>query len=167
MIRPARPADLPLLPAIEVSAGELFAGTHMDFARADPPSDPATLGAALAEGLLWVAEADGAVAGFLLAESAPPDLYLRELAVAGHAQRRGLGHALLEAAVAHAAALGCPAVLLTTDRTLPWNAPFYARHGFAVVEDDAIPPLPRHRLAAQVAAGFDPAWRCAMVRRLA
>jgi hypothetical protein len=59
-----------------------------------------------------------------------------------------------------------PLVSLTTDRTLPWNAPFYARLGFELVEGDDVPPDVQVRLAGQVAAGFDPAQRCAMVVRL-
>jgi hypothetical protein len=59
-----------------------------------------------------------------------------------------------------------PLVSLTTDRTLPWNAPFYARLGFVIVEGADVPPELQARLDGQAAAGFDPAQRCAMVVRL-
>lgn len=164
MIRLARRADLPLLPAIERAAATLFHGTHMDFAAGDAVNAPATFAAAHRRDLLWVAEADGELAGFMIAEPTQSGLYLREMAVAPFAQRRGLGAALLLASCAAAAPRRLAAVWLTTDRVLPWNAPFYARHGFAIVEGNAVPPDLRQRLQGQAAAGFDPAMRCAMTR---
>jgi hypothetical protein len=56
--------------------------------------------------------------------------------------------------------------ILTTDRTLAWNAPFYARLGFRIVEGDAIPAEARRRLTGQYAAGFSPEHRCAMIFEL-
>jgi hypothetical protein len=69
------------------------------------------------------------------------------------------------AGIAEAARRGL-AVSLTTDRTLRWNAPFYARLGFVLLKDAAVPPDLQARLDSQVAAGFDPAQRCAMMIRL-
>jgi GNAT superfamily N-acetyltransferase len=44
--------------------------------------------------------------------------------------RRGLGGRLLEAVCDWARAHGYPAVTLSTFRDVPWNGPFYRRHGF-------------------------------------
>ncbi len=143
----------------------LFLGTHMDFAADDAPHLLVTLQAAHRRDLIWVAEADGAVAGFIFAEPTPSGLYLREMAVAPAAQRRGLGAALLATAADEARVRKLKAAWLTTDRSLPWNAPFYARLGFAFVEGAAIPADMLARLAGQAAAGYDPAARCVMVRR--
>ena len=154
------------IPAIERSAATLLRGTHMDFPANTALNHRSNLGNAIDRGLMWLADLDGAVVGFLFAEPEPAGLYLRELAVAGHAQRRGLGAALMNAGIAAARERGYARVMLTTDRTLPWNAPFYARLGFGIVEGDAIPAEIQRRLHGQYAAGFDPAARCAMVLAL-
>ena len=166
MIRLARPDDLAAVRAVEVSAATVFAGTHMDFAANDPPNDPADLLAAIAIDLMWVATDADAIAGFVFAEPCAAGLYVRELSVAAPFQQCGHGAALMAACIAAARARGDAMLLLTTDRTLAWNAPFYRRLGFAIVEGDAIPAEAQRRLARQFAAGFDPARRCAMVMAL-
>lgn len=57
-------------------------------------------------------------------------------------------------------------VLLTTDRTLAWNAPFYVRLGFQIVERDALPQTLRQRLARQNADGMGDDHRCGMALHL-
>ncbi|WP_164156850.1 GNAT family N-acetyltransferase [Sandarakinorhabdus rubra] len=165
MIRLASPADLPLLPAIEASAATLFAGTAVAHLVDGETTAPAELARSCRAGTLWVAD-DGEPAGFLMGTTIAGWLHLQEMSVARRAQRRGLGAALMNAAIAAAPGLGCTHLSLTTDRLLPWNAPFYARLGFAIVADDD-PMLPAWlaSLPARVAAsGLDPARRCIMVR---
>jgi hypothetical protein len=70
-----------------------------------------------------------------------------------------LGRALLAALERLARARGVAALTLTTDRTLPWNAPFYARRGFAEV---AGPDWLMARLRGQPGHEF----RCAMRKPL-
>lgn len=96
---------------------------------------PAELAQAAAARLLWVAPGDDdRPAGFALARPMDNDLYLAEMSVALGLQGRGLGRELLRAVVAHARGAGIfHGVVLTTDRELPWNAPFYRRQGFAEV----------------------------------
>ena len=65
---------------------------------------------------------------------------------------------------AGAPARGCTHLSLTTDRLLPWNAPFYARHGFAIVPPDGLPDWLAAMPAREAASGLDPARRCIMVR---
>jgi hypothetical protein len=69
-------------------------------------------------------------------------------------------------AITAAPALGCARLSLTTDRWLAWNAPFYARHGFAEVaaHDPALPEWLAGLPAHAAAGGLDPARRCIMVR---
>jgi GNAT superfamily N-acetyltransferase len=166
VIRPARLSDIPFCAAVELSAATLFRGTHMDIPAAHGVSDRDDLADACARGLMWVGEWQGAVAGFLFGEMAASGLYLREMSVAVHAQRHGLGRGLMLAGIDTGRALGVPLVSLTTDRTLAWNAPFYARLGFVIVEGSDVPPDLQARLDSQAAAGFDPAQRCAMLLRL-
>lgn len=167
MIRLATPADLPAVRDVEVSAGTIFAGTHMNFAANHAPNHPADLLAAIRRRLMWVAVTHEGVIGFLFAEPCAEGLYLRELAVAATAQQQGHGTALMATGIAAARERGDPLLILTTDRTLPWNAPFYTRLGFRITEDATIPREARRRLANQYAAGFSPDHRCAMVMDLA
>ncbi|MGE8612833.1 hypothetical protein AVE30378_05145 [Achromobacter veterisilvae] len=164
MIRLARPADLASLADIERSAGKRFLGTAMAWAADDDPVPLAALEQAQAAGLLWIADAEDArPAGFALARPMDGDLYLAEMAVSLPRQGRGLGRALLLAVRAHASAAGYRSVVLTTDRELPWNAPFYRRHGFSELPPDRLPAQLAARLRHEAEAGFDPARRCAMV----
>lgn len=136
----------------------------MAFAVDHPPNDPPELLAAIDRKLMWVAEAGGEVIGFVFAEAFHGGLYVRELSVAASSQKQGHGAALMATVIAAAKARGDRQLMLTTDRTLAWNAPFYARLGFRIVEGDAVPAEAQRRLEAQYAAGFDPEQRCAMVR---
>ncbi len=165
MIRLARPADLPLLPAIEASAATLFAGTAMAQVVGGPTTPMSALDHGLAAGSLWVA-ADVAPCGFLLAAAESGWLHILELSVQRDAQGRGHGAALLQAAIAAAPGLGCGQLSLTTDRLLAWNGPFYARHGFVerAADDPALPDWLAAMPAREAASGLDPARRCIMVR---
>lgn len=165
MIRLAKPADVPLLPAVEASAATLFAGTAMAPFTQGPTTPDDALRAGMAAGSLWVAaDAANGPQGFLLAAAEDTWLHILELSVARPAQRQGLGAALLHAAIAAAPALGCRQLSLTTDRWLPWNAPFYARHGFAIVPPAGLPDWLAAMPAREAASGLDPARRCIMVR---
>lgn len=165
MIRLACPADLVLLPAIEASAATLLAGTAGARAANGAATPAKALAAGLHAGSLWVAAAPRPC-GFLLAAATGGWLHIQELSVARGAQRRGLGTALLHAAIMAAPALGCARLSLTTDRWLAWNAPFYARHGFAeaALHDPALPGWLARLPAHAAADGLDPARRCVMVR---
>ncbi|MFC7644232.1 GNAT family N-acetyltransferase [Streptosporangium lutulentum] len=61
-------------------------------------------------------------------------LHLDQLAVHPDHGRRGIGGRLLEAVCDHATSAGAAAVTLTTFRDVPWNGPWYAQRGFAVLD---------------------------------
>ncbi len=167
MIRAARPADLPLLAAVEVSAGESFRGTPMAFAADHPPSPIEALGAALAQDSLWVAvDADDAPVGFLLGEAVDGWFHILEVSVAVPAQGRGHGAALLAAVAAAAPGLGCDRLSLTTDRDIAFNGPWYARHGFVEIAAAAAPDWLAAIPSREADSGLDPARRAIMVRYL-
>ncbi len=46
---------------------------------------------------------------------------------------------LLERVIESARQMGYPAVTLTTFREVPWNAPFYTRLGFAMLDELTLP----------------------------
>jgi N-acetylglutamate synthase-like GNAT family acetyltransferase len=116
----------------------------------------------LADGLVWVAEADGALVGFAACEAFDDALHLWELAVRRECQGRGLGRALVAACIAQARIRGLPGVTLTTFRDIAWNAPFYAGSGFAEVPQGALNARLAGDLDTEARRGLDIANRCAM-----
>jgi GNAT superfamily N-acetyltransferase len=130
-VRPARPADLPALAAIERAALALFAEAG-DPSLADAPVlDLAEVERYHAEGFVAVAEhpRDGVV-GFVVARPLGGCAHIQEMDVHPDHGRQGLGRRLLDAALDWARRAGFPAATLTTFRDVSWNAPFYARCGF-------------------------------------
>jgi GNAT superfamily N-acetyltransferase len=163
MIRLATAADLPCLREVELSASTRFDGTHAAWANDGETLAAEILDAACRRGQLWIAaDADDRPTGFLCASDMDGELFVNELDVAREHQGRGHGRALLDAAAAYAKASGYPAVVLTTDRTLSWNAPFYARYGFRLLDEAELSPGLAARLAGEAAAGHPPETRCAM-----
>lgn len=127
IIRPARAEDLPLLPAIEIEADLIYATVGLDVVVGMPPASIQRL----RQGPVWVAcNTDDRPIGFALAGTIDGQGFLDQLSVLPAHGRRGVGAALLAAVASWAEARGFPALLLTTYRDPPWNAPFYAKHGF-------------------------------------
>lgn len=60
-------------------------------------------------------------------------LYLRQMTVDPVHGRKGIGTALLRKMIAIAEQEGFPAIWLSTFRDVPFNMPFYLRHGFQEV----------------------------------
>lgn len=161
IVRYGSEADLPALGVVELSAATLFAGTHMAWAVGQT-SAPEHFHPALSQNKLWIADAGGMPVGFLRAERLGNSFYIDEISVSASHQRRGIGRLLIQAALAEAAARRFKAASLTTDRTIPWNAPYYARMGFRVLTADQTPSVLARRLAPQ----RNPARRCVMWRDL-
>ncbi len=162
MIRLGTLADLPAVAAVERSASTLFAGTHMAWAAGGLTLPRRLLRRGVARGLLLVVDHGGPV-GFIVAAPAYNTLFIEEFSVASRHQRLGFGRQLLAAMEQRARELGVAALTLTTDRTLPWNAPFYATAGFSEV---AGPAWLIARLRAQARQGNDVTRRCAMQKEI-
>ena len=168
-IRPARPDELATLIAIDDDAGTLAAewGLAVDV----DPSHPFVLAerarwlAAIARGLLEVAQApDATLVGFAARGFVDDEPYLDQLSVRRGWMRRGIGTTLLGRAVAWAAADPSGRLWLTTWAHVPWNAPFYRRHGFVPHPEAACGPELRATLRDQRGALPDADRRIAMVR---
>ena len=162
-IRKARPADLPHLPAIELSAAEAFRGLDVperifeEFTPAEAWSDRQQAGT------LWFAQADdGRLHAFLAATLHGRRLHVDEFAVALDQQGRGRGRPLLAQVVDWARPAGRRRLSLTTFRSVPWNAPFYASAGFRPW--DAPPRSVVAALTGEGRRGLKD--RCAMVLEL-
>jgi GNAT superfamily N-acetyltransferase len=143
-VRLARAPELALLPAIERRAAERFATYPHDLGiriEDAPPTSLEALHAANDDGRVLVAADDaGTPVGFALMTDLGLFAHLEEMDVQPEHGGKGLGAALIEAVCAWANRHGFTAVTLSTFRDVPWNAPFYARHGFAIVEPDDLPP---------------------------
>ncbi len=147
-IRLARIDELPALREIERAAGQRFAEIGLDeVAKLDPlPLD--FLQEQQSAGLVWVAtEASDQPVGFAAAIQFDGALHLEEIDVHPAHGRRGIGQRLIEALCDWARQQGYPYVTLLTFRGVAWNAPFYSRLGFRVVEES--------EMSAELQALFD------------
>lgn len=126
-IRPARPDEFGRLVDIEAVADELFATAGIGPL---PHSNPDALGAALH----LIVIGDPAY-GFARIDEVDGTAHLEQLSVHPDHARAGAGTALLEAACDWAAGKGYATITLSTFADVPWNAPFYARHGFEPMND--------------------------------
>jgi GNAT superfamily N-acetyltransferase len=159
-------AELPRLTEIELDAFATLAEALgiSDAAQALPHD---ILRKALEAGLLIVAaDANGYPVGFLAAEEIQDTLYVTELDVSRDWQRKGVGRRLMSQAVEMTRTRRLSALTLTTDRHVPFNAPFYQSIGFKTVDGDAMPPFLRAKIDDEVSNGMDPERRVAMMLRL-
>ncbi|MFN2196266.1 MAG: GNAT family N-acetyltransferase [Anaerolineales bacterium] len=162
-IRLARTTDLPYLPDIEQAAAALFVpyGLAALFSTRLTPWE--ALAAGQACGTLWVAvEPHDRPVGFALAGEVGANAHLDELDVHPEHGRQGLGRRLVKTVCAWARQGGYPAVTLTTLDYVPWNAPFYARLGFKILDEHELSPELRALLQAEVEAGLPGEGRVAM-----
>jgi GNAT superfamily N-acetyltransferase len=138
----AAPEDVGLLPEIERVAGLQFKAYHdlgIPDEMFDAPNPVETFAAAQQAGRLWVARAaSGELVGFALVTEIEGYAHLDELDVLPAYGRRGVGSALLAAVCAWSRDAGYAGVTLRTFRDVPWNAPFYQKRGFRVVDSQAL-----------------------------
>lgn len=150
----ASPEHLAALPGVELDAATRFDSWLVPPSMFTEATAMDRLAAAQAEGYLWVGlTAAGRPVAFALASSSGARLYLEELDVATDHAGRGLGLALIAEVERKAAADGAVEIALTTYRDVPWNAPFYLRHGFEFA--DAVDAELSARLRDEAARGLD------------
>ncbi|WP_436770975.1 GNAT family N-acetyltransferase [Yinghuangia sp. YIM S09857] len=166
-IRAAVAAELPALQDIEIAAGLCFRDVGMPEIAGDEPLPVGELDAYRADGHAWVAvDADDRPGAYLIAKPVDGNLHVEQVSVHPDHARRGVGRALIDHAAEHAAEHGMPALTLTTFTEVPWNAPYYARIGFSVLDEaDAGPGLRAVRVA-EAAHGLDRWPRVCMIRLL-
>jgi len=156
-VRLTREAEIGRLEAVERSATTLFR-TLPDLAwlAEDRTAGPDVHRTAVAQSLSWVAvDAADQPIGFLIAAETDADLHILELSVAAEHQGRGAGRALMAAARHEAEVRAKQAVALTTFSSISWNAPFYARLGYAALTFAETPAYLREILAAEAAHGLN------------
>lgn len=168
-IRLAIPEDAKYLPAVEASAGQAF--TSIDKYKWLAEGDGQTVQAHLdfiAKQLEWVAVNDSnEPIGFINAEKYHDSLHICEVSVCQQWQGQGIGKKLIKQVLNTALAHNISAVTLTTCRDVPWNAPYYHRLGFEILEESQLTDMLRDILQYEIDAGFQAEDRCAMVIQVA
>ena len=149
--------------AIERQASQRFQGTPEAWIAADPPAPAALLADRRDAGGLWVAtlEGDRPVAAIRF-RPLDDSLYIEQLDVLPAFAGRRLGAALLDRAEILAREAGLGALLLSTFRDVPWNAPWYRRIGFDVIE--VLPSSLESIRRDHIARGLDESRRVFMRR---
>jgi GNAT superfamily N-acetyltransferase len=138
-IRSARVEELPLLAQIERSAAALFLDTPYAFLANDEPLSLDFVQQRFQPGQVWVAvDKQDVVVGFAITREVDDTIYLQEMDVDPAHGRRGLGAALVETVCTWAKLQGHKAISLSTFRDLPWNAPFYAKLGFRILDESEL-----------------------------
>ncbi|WP_426996110.1 GNAT family N-acetyltransferase [Pseudarthrobacter sp. N5] len=130
-IRIATPEDILSLPRLETAADHLL---ETELGSAELPLAATVLKA----GWLFVLVAGEPPLGFARVDKVDGQAHLEQLSVNPEVARRGMGRALLEAAVVEARRLGFGAMTLCTFADVRFNAPFYASFGFEEFPDPGI-----------------------------
>lgn len=146
--RTARPVDLAPLAGIEESGEEMFAALGIVF-----PGGPMVVEVMIDKGGEILVAGDPPV-GFAAVEDLDGALHLEQISVHADHVRKGIGGLLLREVLERARAAGAPGVSLLTFRDVPWNGPWYARHGFEVLPPDRWGPGLRGHWEAEVRAGL-------------
>ncbi|MQM24063.1 GNAT family N-acetyltransferase [Glycomyces albidus] len=163
-IRVVTDTDLPLLQDIERAAGECFRTAGMDAIADDEPLTLKELDDYRRTGLAWAAVEHREPVAYLIAEPVDGALHIEQVSVHPDWARRRIGRSLIDHAAARAAADGLTALTLTTFRDVPWNAPYYARLGFAPLAEADLTPGLRAIRDRESAHGID-RWPRVCMRR--
>jgi GNAT superfamily N-acetyltransferase len=171
VIRRADVGDIRFLPDIERRAASLFDSwlveTGLTPEMLDEVSTVDELEDARRQGHLWIAQSPGGeVVGFALIVILDRTAHLDELDVLPEYGRKGIGGRLVATVRDWARDAGYPAITLSTFRDVPWNRPFYERHGFRVVDPQHLGPEHGALVASEQARGLRIDLRVVMECRL-
>ncbi|MCZ7415599.1 MULTISPECIES: GNAT family N-acetyltransferase [unclassified Streptomyces] len=154
-LRPGGSGDLRRCQEIERAAGDLFRAVGMAGVADHAPPTLEELEGYRAAGRLWVAEEPGGSpepVAYLLAEPVDGRTHIEQVSVHPRAARQGIGRLLIDRAAAEG---GGASLTLTTFRDVPWNAPYYARIGFAPLAEGELTPGLRAIRAREAELGLD------------
>ncbi len=165
--RLAELAEIPLLNDVDADASQVFL-TEPDFAFVAqyPLPDEGAYVPFIAERRAFVCEEQAGIAGFVLMGEVDGNGHIFQVSVRAGSQRRGVGRRLIAAGEQWAREQGHRAVTLTTFRDLPWNAPAYARLGYALMDGGTAGPMLSDILDNERALGLFRQVRVAMLKRV-
>lgn len=166
MIRPACASDCEAIRGIERAAGQRFQIINMAAVAEDEPPTADEILAHVALGQAWVATAPGrrTPVGYILVDVLDDLLDVHQVSVDLVYPGRRIGASLVDTAGVWAVGRGLGWLTLTTFRDVPWNAPYYARLGFEVVDDARLPAALATIRQQEKAVGLDRWPRVAMRR---
>jgi len=137
--RLARPDEVEIVRDIQRAAGRMFLDTPYPEIASHEPDSAEELANAQDNWRLWVSvTGDDRPAGAMLVLPRDGDLYIRQLDVHPDfsGQKRTVG--LVRAVKRFFGGRGLARLTLTTFRDVPWNAPYYERIGFALIDGDSL-----------------------------
>ncbi|MBO9549176.1 GNAT family N-acetyltransferase [Pseudomonas sp.] len=161
-IRPALLPDIAQLIAVEQSAAQAFLQLpELAWLATAEGLDARAHKAFIDDQGSWLAEDDqGQALGFICLSLEGQALHVHELSVWLQSQGQGIGRQLLDQACAVARHRGAVELTLTTFAQVAWNAPFYVRYGFEVLDEQHLGARLQGILATERAHGLS--GRCAM-----
>lgn len=166
-IRAVHRDELPALQGIERAAGQRFRDIGMPEIADDEPLPLGELARYQRAGLAWVAADDaGTPVAYLIADRVDGNLHVEQVSVHPDSARRGIGRRLLEHLAVQARSEGAPALTLTAFTEVPWNAPYYARLGFRLLDECRLTPGLRRIRRREAAHGLDRWLRTCMRREV-
>ncbi|ACC73915.1 GNAT family N-acetyltransferase [Paraburkholderia phymatum] len=162
--RNAVPEDVASIRVVEYEAAQRFVSVGLTgIAAARPMDAPFVLKKVRASEVI-VAQCDGVCVGFVMFAMLNARIYVEALDVVPQHAGRRIGAALLGQVDARARAAGATHVELSTFRHVPWNAPYYQRLGFSILEDGELDAALLRIRKLRVARGVDETKRVFMRR---
>ena len=162
-IRAADDRNLDDIPRIELAAAALFSEADLPQDIRYRVTEPDSVRDALDGQRLWVAmTADDATIGFAMAGEVDDQAYLEEVDVLPRYGARGIGKRLVQTVIDWAREQSYEQLSLVTFRHLPWNAPFYEKLGFRIVEPCDYGSEMRELIDEEAGIGLDIANRVVM-----
>jgi predicted N-acetyltransferase YhbS len=166
-IRSAHAEELSLLAQIERSAAALFLDTPYAFLANDEPLSLEFVRQRFQVGQVWVAvDPQNVVVGFAITRELDDTIYLQEMDVAPAHGQKGLGSAFVETVCTWAQLQGYGAISLSTFRDLAWNAPFYSKLGFRILDESELSMGFQQIRQQELEAGLPISARVIMYREL-
>jgi GNAT superfamily N-acetyltransferase len=134
-IRSAQVEELTLLAHIEQSAAIRFLDTPYAFLVDAKPLPLDFVQQRFQAGQVWVVvDQKNTVIGYAVTREVDDTLYLQEIDIEPKHGRKGLGYALVNTVRSWAKLSGYVVMSLSTFRDIPWNAPFYSKLGFRILD---------------------------------
>jgi GNAT superfamily N-acetyltransferase len=135
-IRSARVEKLPLLAHIEQLAAIRFLKTPYAFLVDAKPLLLDFVQQRFQEGQVWVVvNQQDVLIGFAVTREVDDTLYLQEIDIDPKHGQKGLGYALVDTVRSWAKLSDYSVMSLSTFRDIPWNAPFYSKLGFYILDE--------------------------------
>jgi GNAT superfamily N-acetyltransferase len=164
--RNALPEDVPSIRIVEYEAAQRFVSVGLTgIAAARPMDAPFVLKKVRAHEVI-VAQCEGACVGFVLFAMLRARIYVEALDVVPQHAGRRIGAALLDQVDTRAREISATHVELSTFRHVPWNAPYYQRLGFSILDDDELDAVLLRIRKLRIARGVDETKRVFMRREV-